>query len=85
MRDRELLGRKVVVKTWRKKGNGAIGSDRKNSSGKMGIIYQVDDQGKKSELARCTGTTFKDLSRKLFSTGFIPRCISISSSGETIF
>jgi DNA-binding PadR family transcriptional regulator len=84
MKESEVLGRKVVVKTWRKKGNGAIGGGRKNNSGKMGIIYQVSDQGEE-ELARCKGSTFKDLSRKLFDTGFIPRNVAISSSGETLF
>jgi hypothetical protein len=84
MKDSKTLGRKVIVKTWRKKGNGAVGGGRKNNSGKVGIIYQVSDQGEK-ELTRCKGSTFKDLSRKLFDTGFIPRNVSISSSGETLF
>lgn len=85
MRDREMLGRVVVIKTRRKHGNGAVGGGRKNSSGKTGIIYQVGEDGKRTELARANGTTFTDLSRQLFKTELIPRDVTINSSGETAF
>lgn len=86
MRDnKRLFGRKVVVKTWRKCGNGAIGSGRKGQTGKRGIVYQLDRHGKQTELTRHDAPTFKELSKKLFGTGLIPRNISIKSSGETVF
>lgn len=85
MREKEQLGRKVVVKAYRKHGNGAIGSDRKGQSGKRGIIYELNGENGEKELIRFERPTFKALSKMLFGTGLIPRHVSIKSSGETVF
>jgi len=84
MQEQPKLGRKVVVKTHRKHGNGAVGGGRKNSTGKRGIIYGIKGD-KEVELTRCDASTFRELKRKLYETGYIPRNVSISSSGETAF
>ncbi len=82
--ERIQLRRVVVVKTQRK-GNGAIGGGRKGNSGKQGVIYRLEDDGTRTELASQDGATFTDLSRKLRATGFIPGHVSINKSGETKF
>lgn len=84
MRERAMLGRIVTI-TAKRKGNGAIGGGRKGSSGKKGVIYQVDDAGKKTELARASGATLKELSRELRKTGFIPEYVSLKSKGDTAY
>lgn len=85
MREREKIGRKVVVKTHRKHGNGAKGGGRKGQTGKRGIIYQLDPGGTQTELARFDRPTFKALSRALFDSGLVPSHVSIKSNGETVF
>jgi hypothetical protein len=85
MKEREKLGRKVVVTTYRKHGNGAVGGGRRGQSGKRGIIYSVAADGTETELAQREGPTFKKLSKKLFATKFIPPYVAINRSGETIF
>lgn len=79
------LGRRVVVKSYRKFGNGAIGGGRKGQTGKMGIIYQIDELGNKLELARHEQPTFTALSQKLFDTKYIPRYVAIKKNGVTDF
>lgn len=81
----ESLGRKVVVKTHRKFGNGAKGSGRKGQTGKRGIIYQLNVDNTVTELVRLDEPTFKALSKKLFGSGFIPPNVSINPNGETTF
>lgn len=85
MREEDRLGRKVVIRTHRKYGNGAKGGGRKGETGKRGTIYQIGPDGKQTVLARNKGTTFKDLAKKLFKTGFIPRHVAINPSGATFF
>ena len=84
MYERVALGRLIVVKT-KRKSNGAVGSGRKNNTGKVGTIYQLDERGNKTELAQRAGTTFRELSKKLHATGFIPRDVAINSRGKTEF
>ena len=89
--ERTILNRVVVIKSWRKHGNGAKGGGRQGSSGKKGQIFQVADDGTRTalELAKdidvLTGTTFADLSRKLRGTGLIPQHVALQSRGETHF
>jgi hypothetical protein len=85
MKEREKLGRKVVVKTFRKHGNGAVGGGRRGQSGKKGTIYSIAVDGTLTELAYEEGTSFTDLSQKLFATKFIPLYVAIKRSGETFF
>lgn len=84
MKEHAELGRTVVVKAFRKS-NGAVGGGRKNHTGKKGVIYATDDAGKRVELAACRGATFRELSRKLFETGLVPRHVTIKPKGETHF
>lgn len=79
------LGRKVIIKTHRKFGNGAKGGGRKGQTGKRGIIYKICEDGTEAELACIDESTFKTLSKKLFATGLIPRHVAINSSGETLY
>lgn len=88
---RTTLNRVVVIKSWRKHGNGAKGGGRQGSSGKKGQIFQVEDDGTRTVLQLgkdvdvLTGATLADLSRKLRSTGLIPQHVTLNSSGETHF
>ncbi|GEM_PF-2651416 len=79
------LGRKVIIKTHRKFGNGAKGGGRKGQTGKRGIIYKICGDGTQAELVCIDESTFKTLSKKLFATGFIPRNVTINPNGETFF
>jgi hypothetical protein len=81
---RLLLNRVVVVKPWRKHGNGAKGGGRQGTSGKKGTIFQLEN-GTQTELKTETGSTFTDLSRKLRSSGLIPQHVALNKSGETRF
>ena len=81
----ESLGRKVVVKAYRKHGNGAKGGGRKGQTGKKGSIYQLGNDGNCTKLATCEEPNFTELSKKLFATNFIPRHVRINSNGETHF
>ena len=83
--ERHVFSRLVVVKPYRKSGNGAKGGGRKGNSGKLGTIYSLAEGGVRTELASADGTTFADLSRKLRATGFIPQHVSLNKSGETHF
>lgn len=85
MSDDQKLHRVIVVKPYRKHGNGAIGGGRKGQTGKRGIIYQCDERGNRQELARYEQPTFRALSQKLFATGHVPRHIAIKQKGDTYF
>lgn len=82
--EKPCLNRIVEISTQRKS-NGAVGGGRKGNSGKKGVIYQLDQKGVKTELARAEGPTFRALSRNLRSTGFLPNHVAINSHGETAF
>ena len=77
--------KRTVVVTAQRKGNGAVGGGRKEKSGKKAVIWQNHDDGTRTELTRASGTTQKDLSRKLHATGFLPKDVSLDSKGETSF
>lgn len=79
------LGRKIIIKTDRKEGNGGKGGGRKGNTGKKAIIFQIDSAGKEKELARCKGSTFTDLKRNLHKTGLVPNYVDIKKGTETLF
>jgi len=81
----EPLGRKIIVKTDRKEGNGGKGGGRKGNTGKKATIVERDSEGKETTLAECKGSTFVDLKRKIRKTGYVPSYVQINSSGETLF
>ncbi len=83
--ERHVFSRIVVVKPYRKSGNGAKGGGRKCNSGKLGTIYSLAQGGARTELAKAEGATFIDLSRKLRGTGLIPQHVTLNKSGETHF
>lgn len=87
---RTPLHRVVVIKTWRKNGNGAKGGGRKGNSGKRGRIYQVNTDNTRTELAFEEGSSFTELShklraRKIDNKLLIPEYVSLNKSGETHF
>lgn len=82
---RPILNRIVIIKPWRKHGNGAKGGGRQGTSGKKGTIFQIEHDGSQSELGCETGSSFTDLSRKLRRSGFIPQYVALNKSGETRF
>lgn len=84
MKEHPTLGRTIVVKAYRKS-TGNIADGRVGNTGKKAIIYGTDEAGNRVELARCKGATFRELSRELFKTGFVPRHVRINSKGETRF
>ncbi len=89
--ERTAHNRVVVIKSWRKHGNGAKGGGRQGSTGKKGQIFQVATDGTRTALKlskdadTLTGATFADLSRKLRGTGLIPRHVALNSRGDTHF
>lgn len=85
MEERKKLGRKVVVKPYRKHGNGGFGGGRKGQTGKRGIIYEVTQDKKPEELMRFEEPTFGALKKKLFGPGGIPTYVTINKSGETVY
>ncbi len=82
---RTLLGRTVVMKAYRKHGNGAIGSGRKQSTGKRGSVYEINSQGERELLAKVEGPTAQAVLKELRAEGFIPTWVSVNNNGETSF
>lgn len=90
--EHKLLGRVIVItQGWRKHGNGGVGGGRQGSTGKRGQIFQVASDGTRTALdlgggtLEFTGTTFKDLSRKLRATGLIPPHVAIDKKEDTSY
>ena len=84
---REAQNRVVIIKPYRKNGNGAMGGGRKGNSGKRGVIYDLAADGTHIEpaLLSATGTTMASLSRVLRKSGFIPEYVALNKSGKTYF
>lgn len=61
MKDRVLIGRKVVI-TQPHKGRRSKGQDRNGRSGKKGTIYDISGKAE-TELFSATGFQFKDLQK----------------------
>lgn len=79
------LGRKIVIKTDRKEGNGGKGGGRKGNTGKKAIVSAIDEHGVATELIRCKGGTFTELKKNLYNSGFVPRYVDIRKGQETMF
>lgn len=84
MKDRPVLGYTLVIKS-KRKSNGAVGSDRKNNTGKVGIVYQANGDGRHTEVGRAEGATFKDLCGNLRSQKLVPVSVTINKRGNTSF
>lgn len=84
---REVLGYVIVVRPYRKLGNGAKGGGRQGSSGKRCSLFKINDKTQKRELVVETagGTAAEALRRLRESTRVIPTYVSISGHGETYF
>lgn len=85
MQDKPKVGRKVVVKPYRKHGNGGFGGGRKGQTGKRGIIYELPGDKEPQELMRFEEPTFGALKKKLFGLGGVPTHVTINKSGETLY
>ena len=92
--ERAILSRVIVITSgWRKHGNGGVGGGRQGSTGKKGQIFEVAKDGTRTaldlehgkEVFELTGTTFKDLSRKLRATGLIPPHVAIDKKEDTSY
>ena len=76
--EQKKMGLTITISSHRKHGNGAIGGGRKNTSGKKAVIHQ--EGGEKVTL---TGSTTKDLLRKIREYFTIPHYLTINAKGET--
>jgi hypothetical protein len=82
----EMKGRVIVVKPYRKAGNGAKGGGRTGVSGKRGFVYVINPENKERTLvAQAEGATFSDMCRHLRSATQIPMHVTIQKKGETYF
>ena len=56
-----------------------------SDSGRVGKIIEVNAEGEETVLCTERASTFKNLSRKLRKTGFIPTNVVLKKRGVTIF
>lgn len=75
-------GRTITISPYRKSGNGAVGSGRKNNSGKRGVVTQADAGGNRVVVIKTEAPTFCELSKQLHSLG-VPSHVSINKKSET--
>ncbi len=84
--ERSVLGYVVVVKPYRKHGNGAKGGGRLGSTGKKSSLYKINSAGVRELVASTEGATAKAVLKDLRSTTrIIPQYVAISHNGETFF
>lgn len=84
--ERVVLGYVIVMKSWRKGGNGPIGSGRLDGTGKRCQLYKVAEDGGRELVVEITGPTSKEVLRRLRSTNrFIPPHVAVKHYGETHF
>lgn len=76
------VGLIVVISTFRKT-KGGKRDGRNNFTGKVGKIFRDNGGTRGEEVFRAKEATFKEVSRALRESGFIPSYASINSSGET--
>ena len=76
--DQKQLGLTIKISSHRKYGNGAVGSGRKNSSGKKAVISQ-----KGCADTVVTGTTTTNLLSAVRKQFNIPHSVTINRKGET--
>jgi hypothetical protein len=77
-REKPALGITIKISTDRKRGNGAVGGGRKDSTGKKAI---VSIEG--ADPVKVTGSTAKDLLGKIRRQFSIPPHVRINEKGET--
>ncbi len=83
---REPLGYVVVMKSWRKHGNGAKGGGRQGSTGKKCSLFKLDAKGNRELVASTEGSTAKAVTKELRTANkIIPPYVTINQSGETFF
>ncbi len=75
----------VVVIKVKRKSKGGKRDGRHGSTGKVGIVYQLNAGKRGEEVFRVIGPTFKDVSRQLHNPGPVPVYVTISSREETYF
>ena len=84
--ERSVLGYVVVMKPYRKHGNGAKGSGRLGNSGKKCFLYKINTAGSRELIASAEGTTAKAVLKEIRSTTkIIPQYVAVSHNGETFF
>jgi hypothetical protein len=84
MEEKPKLNRVIKVTTFRKS-NGAVGSKRKNNTGKRATIYQKIIGGNELIVFATEKPNFRELSRDLHGRGGVPQHVSINKNGETHF
>ena len=84
MKEREKIGRKIVVKTQRKS-HGGKGKERGGKTGKIATVSMVFPSGEETEPEVYKAPTFRALQRMLRRLGLIPTHVSLKSKGTTIF
>lgn len=84
-KEKPKLNRVIVVTSYRKHGNGAVGSGRKNETGKRGEVSQIAEDGGRLMILKVEAPTLKALSIKLRGFGGVPEHVSINKKGETFF
>lgn len=72
------MGLTIDISTHRKKGNGAVGSGRKNNSGKKASVTKEN-----GEVDTVTGATTTDLLKNVRRQFSIPPSIKINEKGVT--
>ena len=84
--ERAILGYVIVMKPWRKHGNGAKGSGRLGGTGKKCQLYKVKEDGTRELVETVEGSTAKDAIAKLRNkTGLPPTHVTVNGHGETSF
>jgi len=84
--ERIVLGYVVVVKPYRKHGNGAKGGGRLGSTGKKCSLYKIGEAGSRELVASTEGPTAKAVVKELRSTTkIIPQYVAVNHNGETFF
>ena len=83
-RQREVLGRVVVVKSYRKHGNGAIGSGRKQSTGKRVFVYKVHDDGTRELIGSAEEPTLAAAMKPLRAAQLVPTWVTVKNNSDEI-
>lgn len=74
----------AVIKT-RRKSKGGKRDGRHGHTGKVGIVYRLENGERKEEVFRAEGPTLKHVARLLRNPGPVPTWVRIDSEGETFF
>jgi hypothetical protein len=76
--ERAKLGITITIRAYRKHGNGAVGSGRKNSTGKIAVVTKAGE-----DPVRVTASTRTELMQKLRRQWCIPSGVVINEKGVT--